>query len=150
MSADTDAVLTIDPTTGLYDISFDSDGDILTRDFFDTSLLMSLFCERRADSSEVVIPELRRGWIGSVHAEFENGSKIWLLEQARLTKSNLNTLENEAAKALEWLVSDGFAVSIGPIVASATNGKVILDITINRSKSRTERRHFVLWQNTGS
>ena len=43
----TDAVLAAD-STGLYDFSLDASGDILTEDFFDTAILMSLFCERRA------------------------------------------------------------------------------------------------------
>ena len=41
MAGETDAVLTVNATTQLFDISFDTDGDILTDDFFDTSLLYS-------------------------------------------------------------------------------------------------------------
>ena len=128
----TDAVLTVDPTTQLYDFSLDENGDIKTDVFFDTSLLYSLFGERRASPDEVVEPQLRRGWIGNSD-DFENGSKIWLLSQARLTRDTLNRLQDEAEKALQWLVDDGLAVSIDQVVATVSGGRVLLDITIRRS-----------------
>lgn len=149
MAGDTDAVLSVDTTTQLYDISLDADGDILTDDFFDTSLLMSLLGEKRADSSEVVEPQLRRGWIGNEDKDFENGSKLWLFEQARVTRSNLNRIEDEARKALQWLVDDGFAVSVDEVTATVKNGRVTLEIVIRRSRSQVDRRFFDLWQNTG-
>lgn len=149
MAGDTDAVLTVDAGTQLYDISIDTNGDILTDDFFDTSLLYSLLGERRANASEVVDPQLRRGWIGSEGKTFENGSKLWLFEQARVTRTNLNRINDESRKALQWLVDDGLAVSIDEITSTVKNGKITLSITIRRSRSKVERRFFDLWQNTG-
>lgn len=149
MAGDTDAVLTIDPTTKLYDISIGADGDIVTDDFFDTSLLYSLLGERRADPSEVVEPQLRRGWIGSEGKDFENGSKLWLFEQARVTRTNLNRIEDEARKALQWMIDDRFVVSVDQVTATVKSGTVTLEIVIRRSRSEVERRFFDLWQNTG-
>jgi len=149
MANDTDAVLTVDPATQMHDISIDTNGDILTDDFFDTSLLYSLLGERRAAPSEVVEPQLRRGWIGNEGKDFENGSKLWLFEQARITRSNLNRIEDEARKSLQWLVDDGFAVSIDEVTSTVKNGKITLEIIIRRSRSRVERRFLDLWQNTG-
>ena len=143
-----DAVLTVDPATGLYDFSLDAAGDIKTVDFFDTSILYSIFGERRASADEVVDPQRRRGWIGN-EDDFENGSKIWLLRQARLTRDTLNRLEDEAEKALQWLVDDGFAVSIGDIVANVSGGRVLLDVTIFRSRDKVIRTFFDLWEATG-
>ena len=144
----TDAALTVDTTTQLYDFSLDANGDIDTEDFFDTSLLYSLFGERRASADEMVDPNRRRGWIGNTE-DFENGSKIWLLSQARLTRDNLNRLQDEAAKSLQWLVDDGYAVSIDQVVATISNSKVLLDITIRRSRDKIDRKFFTLWDNTG-
>lgn len=149
MAGDTDAVLTVNATTQLYDISIDTDGDILTDDFFDTSLLYSIFGERRANESEVSESRLRRGWIGNEGKDFENGSKLWLFEQARVTQTNLNRIADEARKSLQWLVDDGFAVSIDEVNATVKNGKVTLEIVIRRSRSEVERRFFDLWKNTG-
>lgn len=144
----TDAVLTVDPTTQLYDFTLDENGDIKNDDFFDTSLLYSIFGERRASPDEVVEPQLRRGWIGNSD-DFENGSKIWLLSQARLTRDTLNRLQDEAEKALQWLVDDGLAVSIDQVVATVSGGRVLLDITIRRSRDKVDRKFFTLWENTG-
>lgn len=140
----TDAVLTGET----YDISIDSNGDIKTADFFDTSLLYSIFGERRATPDEVVDPSRRRGWIGNSD-DFENGSKLWLLEQARLTRSNLNRVEDEIKKSLQWLVDDGFAVSIDEPVAALVNGVVVVEVVIRRSRDQVDRRLFRLWENTG-
>lgn len=143
-----DAILTIDPTSGLYDFDLDENGDIKTADFFDTSLLYSLFGERRASPDEVVEPQLRRGWIGN-NPDFENGSKLWLLSQSRLTRGILNRIEDEAFKSLQWLVDDGHAVSVDQVIASLSDGRVLLDITIRRSRDKVDRRLFTLWENTG-
>lgn len=144
----TDAVLTIDPSTGFYDFTLDENGDIKTEDFFDTSLLYSIFGERRASPDEMVEASLRRGWIGNSD-DFENGSKIWLLSQSRLTRDVLNRLQDEAEKALQWLVDDGLIVSIDQVVATVSKGRVVLDITIRRSRDKVDRKFFVLWENTG-
>lgn len=149
MAGDTDAVLTVNADTKLYDITIDADGDILTDDFFDTSLLYSLFGERRADSSEVVEPQLRRGWIGSEGKDFENGSKLWLFEQSRVTRTNLNRIEDEARKSLQWMIDDELVVSVDGVTATVKNGKVTLAIVIRRSRSEVARRFFDLWRNTG-
>lgn len=146
--ASKDAVLTVDTGSQLYDFSLDESGDIETADFFDTSILYSIFGERRASADEVVDPQRRRGWIGN-DADFENGSKIWLLYQSRLTRDILNRLEDDIEKALQWLVDDGFAVSIGNISATVSGGRVLLDVTIFRSRDKVIRRFYDLWEAAG-
>lgn len=145
----TDAVLAIDPSTQVYDFSLDDDGDILTEDFFDTSILYSLFGERRASLSEVVEARFRRGWIGNTD-DFENGSKIWLLSQSRLTRDVLNRIQDEAKKSLAWLVKDDFAVSIDDAIASVNNGRLFVEIIIRRSRDKIIRRSYELWERTGN
>ena len=144
----TDAVLAVDEKSQLYDFQLDSEGDILTDDFLDTSILYSIFGHRRALASEVAEPQLRRGWIGN-GPDFENGSKIWLLSQARLTKNNLNKLQDEAEKSLQWLVDDGIAVSLDKVEVFVSQNKVILNVVIRRSRDRVVNRFFTLWDNTG-
>lgn len=143
-----DAILTRDPASGLYDIGLDVNGDIASADFFDTAILYSLFGERRASSSEVVEPQFRRGWIGNDEA-FENGSKLWLFTQARLTRTNLNRIEDEARKALKWIVDDGLAISVDEVSTNLVGGRPRLNVTIRRSRDRVERRSFDLWESTG-
>jgi len=148
-----DAVLSIDQTTGVYDFSIGPDGDILTDDFFDTALLYAIFGERRASSNEVLEPQFRRGWIGNVHlypdGDFQDGSKIWLLYQARLTRDNLNKLEDETRKALQYLVDDGLAISIDEISTVVSQNSVELITVVRRSANKIARRLFTVWDNTG-
>jgi phage gp46-like protein len=141
-----DAVLTINDN-GFYDISIDDNGDIYTEEFFTTAILYSLFGERRASKDEVADPQLRRGWIGN-DDDFENGSKIWLLRQAKLTRDNLNRLEDEARKSLEWLVDDGYAVAIGEVTASVSDNNVTLEVNIYRSRDKVYRQYYKLWEAT--
>lgn len=149
MAGNTDAVLTVNVTTGLFDIGISANGDIDTDNFFDTAILYSLFGERRASSFEVSDARYRRGWIGNEGVDFENGSKLWQYSQARVTRTILSRIEDEALKSLEWMVEDKIAVAIVDVSAVLNSGKVLLNLTIERSGDKVERRFFELWNNTG-
>ena len=142
-----DAVLT-ESAIG-YDIGFDVNGDIDTDDFFDTAILLSLFCERRATASEVPESHRRRGWIGNEQGDgFEIGSKIWLFEQERVTRSLLSNIEKIVFNSLSWLIEDKFAVNVVAI-ATIKNNTVTLTVEIETPSSKVERRFFDLWTKTG-
>ena len=140
-----DAILNTD--AGYYDFSLSSSGDIATLEFFDTSILYSLFGEKRASADEVVEPSRRRGWIGNF--TFENGSKLWLMEQSRLTRDIMNRIEDESKKALQWLVDDGYAVSIDQVTTTLSGGRLLLNITIRRSRDKIIKKQYNLWENSG-
>ena len=146
----TDAVLTRQ-IQNAYDFSIASNGDILTDDFFDTSILIALFTDKRATAEEMPVTQLRRGWIGdeSNADGFEGGSKIWLYEQAKLTRDTLNGLATEAKNALIYFVEDNIAISVLSS-ADLIAGVPTLTITITRPNSRVDRRFFELWNNTAS
>ena len=146
----TDAVLTRQ-TQNAYDFSIAENGDILTDDFFDASILVALFTDKRATSEEMPVSQLRRGWIGDESNQdgFEGGSKIWLYEQAKLTRDTLNGLATEANNALAYFVEDDIAISIFSS-ADLIDGVTTLTITITRPNSRVDRRFFELWNNTAS
>lgn len=135
---------------GDFDIQIAANGDILTRDFFDTALLMSLFCERRALPSEVPESERRRGWIGNESTPgFEVGSKLWLYYQARATRTILGEVESVVVDGLQWMIDDGIAQKI---VANSifSNGQISIDVLITRPSSKVDRRYFEIWDNTGT
>ena len=133
----------------LYDISFDSEGDILSNDAFDTAILVSLFAERRANESEVPEASRRRGWVGNEDTPgTEMGSKLWLYEQSRLTRDAVSGIGIAARNALQWLVDDGFADAIEGINPIPTSEGVRLEVVIRRPNSKTERRFYDLWQVT--
>jgi phage gp46-like protein len=134
----------------IYDINF-VDGDFEQMNGLDTAILMSLTCERRADESEVSLPEKRRGWIGNEingFSDFEYGSKLWLLEQARATQDTLNKAVTYAQEALQWLVEDDYATSIVVDGEYDDNIELLLNIKFVRNNNVVESRTFNVWQNT--
>ena len=135
--------------TGIWDLSLNSEGDLENGDFLDSSLLYAILGERRASESEVPISENRRGWIGNEGKLFENGSKIWLFEQSRLTRSILNDIQSAALDALSYLIDDGLATNV-ETTATIQNRVVILQVDIFVTPSKVETRFFELWNNTGS
>lgn len=142
-----DAVL-VDSVDG-YDFVIDSNGDIETDNFFDTALLMSLFCERRASSSEVKESSRRRGWIGNEQGDgFEIGSKMWLFEQERITVTLLSQIEKAAFNGVKWQIEDGYAIDI-KTKAQLINNAVTLTVEIQRPNSKVDKRFYELWTNTG-
>lgn len=143
---DADLVLTDE---GFYDFQLDADGDIKSEDSFDAAIIVSLFAEKRASASEIKQPELRRGWIGNQGEDFEIGSKIWLFEQARLTRTTLNGITDAAASALQWFVLDSFAIAIRSAETELTTDGVRLILVIERPDGAAETRVFNLWENTG-
>ena len=101
---------TIAADNDLWDLEIANDGDLSLEYGFDTNLILSLFCERRASSYEVPLPWMRRGWWGNtIHDDrtHEDGSKLWLLDQSRLTVGIVNLAKTYSEDALKWLVRDG-------------------------------------------
>lgn len=136
-------------TFGVFDISFDSEGDIKTNDFLDTSLIRTIHGQRRASASEIPIPEMRRGWIGNVTREFEDGSKVWLYEQARLTRKTINGIRDELNVALSWLLEFDAALSYDVEVKIDNTLSMTASISIQRSSSKVENRFYKLFENSG-
>lgn len=145
----TDADLSLNDD-GVYDFTLDSEGDILTKNFLDTAILVSLFTDRRASASEVPSSHRRRGWIGNESTpNFEIGSKLWLFEQARLSRGVLNEIVSAAREALKWMVDDGIALAVDASAEFSLNSTIGLTITLSRPNSKVEHRYFELWENTG-
>ena len=136
---------------GIFDVKIGFDGDLETEDSFDTALIVSLFTDARANSADVPDPSRRRGWIGNEHTpEFEMGGTLWVhLEQGRMTGSTMRKIEDAARGALQWLLDEDLITAITNVVVEGSIDRVTLNLTIERSPGRTERRHFTLWSNTG-
>lgn len=114
-----------------FDIDWDDDGDVSTTETYETTIFMSIFCERRAKSYEVVVPQYRRGWIGNlIYTDgSEDGCGLWLYEQRRLVQSTINGVRDEAEKGLLWFIESGYADQID-VSAEPYNKKILLDIVI--------------------
>jgi len=138
---------------GDFDIFIDPlTGDLATTEGFDTSLKMSLFEERRADRTEVVPAENRRGWWAAELSDpqgFEIGSKLWLLDQARLNQETLNKAIDYTRTALQWLVDDLHLNEVR-VTGELQKDTIILTIDLLRDGARTESFSFDIWQATGT
>lgn len=142
--------IALDKSKGYYDMSF-TGGDFTLTDGFDTALLMSLFCERRASESEIPAPELRRGWWGNLLSDFirfEIGSKLWLLAQARATENTLNDAINYTQQCLEWFIEDGHLDDI-EVTGSLDNDAIKLNIKLMRDQDIVLSDSYDLWDLTG-
>ena len=137
---------------GAWDMQIGPDGDVLTRDSFDTYILVALFTDARASESEVARPERRRGWVGNEYTPgFEMGGKLWLwTEQRRLTRSTINGIQSAAIDALQSMVEEDLAVAVRNARAVVEDDGLSLEVDILRPGSQVEKRHYDLWQNTGA
>lgn len=140
--------VTMTKTGAFYDMSLDANGDLAHEDSFDPSLLYSILGERRADPSEVLESRYRGGWQGNQNSDFENGSKVWLFSQSRLTRDRLNGLQSAAFNGLKWLIDDGILKDV-TVTVGVVSGVVVLTITLFRFNSKVDTRFFELWNNTG-
>ena len=138
-----------------FDIDFEN-GDIKTTNGFETALLMSVLGEKRALQSEVPAPERQRGWWGNEaldFADYEIGSKLWLLAQARQTQVNLNHAQTYVRDSLQWFVDDGF---LDEVEVGAQYNKIgdesVMEILVNlvRFQNSVLSKGFKIWQNTGA
>lgn len=134
----------------IYDISI-TNGDFTSIDGLDTAILMSFLIDKRAESSEVGEPSARRGWIGNEQNEdpdYEIGSKLWLLDQARILQDTVNQSVDFTRESLLWMIDDSLIKDIqvtGEIVdqRDITNRVVFL-----RFDNTTFNKQFDLWDNT--
>jgi phage gp46-like protein len=95
-----------DPNFGLFDISFDQDYKL------SSSILMSLFTDRRVTYEEMDDGQKsRRGWWHD-RPNRKLGSKLWLLKRKSITPRLLPMIKQSCEEALAWLVEDGIAAKI--------------------------------------
>lgn len=134
-----------------YDISFDENGDFDKVAGFDTAILMSFTCERRASESEVKEPHRRRGWWGNTINGFDNfeyGSKDWLLNQARANQLTLNNSITYGQQALQWFIDDNHVDTVIVDASYDSNTSLIRHIEFIRNNNRILTKSYNLWENT--
>lgn len=144
-----DAFLSLRQETQTVDFSISENGGIETIDFFDSLLLVVIYEFKRASEDEVPEPKLRRGSIvNEFHDNFERGSKIWLYEQAKLTRTTINAIISAANEGFAFIVEKGYALEITTDVTLDGNN-VNLQVKVKRPDNRVENRFYTLWENSG-
>lgn len=130
---------------GGFDIDWTADGDFEMTDGYDTAVIMSLLCERRAKSYEIALPQYRRGWVGNLlyQNQDEDGSGIWLYKQKRLTGAMVNGVRDEAEKGLLWFIDDSIATQVN-VKTAPVNGKVSINCVLITDKQEISNTTIIL------
>lgn len=137
--------------SGYYDFSFDEYGDFKKVKGFDTAILITILGEKRADESEMPVPQLRRGWWGNEilgFGEFEQGSKLWELYQARADQTSLNLSETFMREAFQWFLDDKHLDSVKVDSSYDDYKKLIIHIDLMRDNDLIDSKNYSLWENT--
>jgi phage gp46-like protein len=90
-------------------------GDLQTGQDLETAVLVSLFTDARATPDFVPTDgtsDLRGWWAQPYLGQVVLGSNLWQLERAKKTRDTLGLARRYALNALQWLITDGIAVSV--------------------------------------
>lgn len=149
MSNFIDIKLEYDEKRGYYDIIPNETGDLAQDQSFDTTINLALLTDARADKTEVPLVQNQRGTIVDLFTEGRkrNGSKLWLLSQARATLTAKNKAKDYAKNALQFLVEKGYCKDVFVNSRLTTNG-IILDITIQRLTGVFDGYRYNAWDNS--
>lgn len=137
---------------GAFDIVI-ANGDFANEPGFDTNIWVSLFTDARADVSQVIVPENRRGWLGNTVAEVPErqlGGYLWLAEQRRLNQDTLNEVVDYIRKSLEWLVEDNIVLKITVSGAIVPRTGIAATVTITALDGVTSDHYIEIWRVTGA
>ena len=146
-----DFALVWDNTTGQADMAI-VDDDVLDDDGLRTAVLLSLFVDRRAEDGDALPAGDgdRRGWFGDELLEVEGdriGSRLWLLDRAKLTERVVPDAEAYALEALAWLLEDRVAESVeasAQVVDATGDGlrDLLWDVTVRRPDEAPAQYQF--------
>ena len=150
MSNYIDVLLTQDENQ-IFDFEWDDNGDFLMTEGLETAIQMSVLCEKRADESEVTRPEFRRGdWSNELNlvVDYEVGSKLWLLDQARTIEEAINTGINAIEDGLQWMIDD---LLIKDVEASGvlTERGIIFSVSIIKEDNSVDTYYYGPFSATG-
>lgn len=103
--SDITTVWSADGTHGDYRIS---EHDLASGDDLQTAVLISLFSDRLALADDITPDGTtdRRGWWAD-DDQLPIGSRLWLLERAKLTTETLQAARDYIVEALQWLIDAG-------------------------------------------
>lgn len=131
----------------VFDLLLTADGDLASDEGLETAVILSLFLDRRALSSDS-LPDAsgdRRGWWADALAEDNDqiGSRLWLLDRANLSQQTLVDAKAYVEEALAWLVSDRVARRVLVTVTKLSQNRMGIDVEVHRADGSRWQR---LWQ----
>lgn len=124
--------------------------DLERDDGLETSVLISLFTDRRADIDDVLPDNTddKKGWWPDTQLS-KIGSKLWLLNRSSLTPDVPARLEQYIREALEHLVVEGVAKRIDVTVTREGMSELAMDIHIIKPTDKKGElfKYFFNWEN---
>ncbi len=123
--------------------------DLLADDSLYTAVVVSLFTDARARSSDELPPEFEaedlRGFWGDGLGEESIGSRLWLLAREKDTARVRARAEQYAREALAWLVRDGLAGKVEVTADHPESGVCRLTVRLTYPTDRTREPHTDRW-----
>lgn len=123
--------------------------DLARDDGLETSVIISLFTDRRATSQEQIPPELPqddlRGYWGDVRPAVEGdqtGSLLWLLAREKQLPATLAKAEQYCREALKWLLDDKVATAVEVAASYIAMGWMLIEIDIYRPNGSAVRYRY--------
>lgn len=132
------------------DLALDGN-DLLLDVGLQTSILISLFSDRRARADDVLPGEDgdRRGWWGDAYPQIEGdqiGSRLWLLSREKEIPETLRRAKEYADEALAWLVIDGIAARVEVATSVPRRGVLGLAVAVYKLDGNIENFQYeFLW-----
>jgi phage gp46-like protein len=97
-----------------------------------TAALISLFTDRLAHTDDVLLTPDPRGWVGDLGETVLIGSRLWLLDRAKLTPQVAATAKGYAQEALQWLIDDGIVATIDIAAQVTLPNRLDMQVTLYR------------------
>lgn len=136
--------------TGYADIAMDGP-DLESGHDLETAILISLFTDHVADTSDILPPDFRtdpRGWWPDVYTQDPIGSKLWQVMNRVTNQDTLNFTRDTVLKSLQWMLDDGVAAGIDVATSYPGKGNIRIDIAIAEPNGVTTPFSYVWGRGT--
>ena len=113
------------------------------------AVLISLFSWRRANADDDVQDGDRQGWWADTYNTDGDltGSRLWELLRQKVTTQALRQAEEFGREALQWMIDDGVAQTVGVAVEADDSGRVDMLVTVTKpDRSATTIRFQDVWE----
>ena len=137
-----DIALFFDEETADIDINL-TNFDFYDTEVFDTLIETLLFTDGRADKYQVLDPRKRRGWVGDYNQTIYK-SKVWLKDQSRLTRTDLNEISDYAKEALEYMTLNKIVDKIS-VTAEIISGVPTIEIILTIG-NEVVKKYVPIWR----
>ena len=122
-------------------------GDLTSGNDLETAIYISLFTDRQARDDDDYDGTDRKGWWGDTGADYEIGSRLWLLRRQKLNTDVANKAVAYAREALQWLIDDGVIASVTITTQIVYPSRLYMSITYQKPDMTSSTvQYFWVWE----